>query len=152
MKTRTVALAGLLLVAPMAALAADSSGDDVPLSVEIVDLDDMEVGLGGATFTVVLHMTRTGWPPMKVKSMDYDLVVNGVAVGNAQTVDGHHVKLPKDQAVVLELPASVSSSALGPALLRSFSSGSLEVKVTGEAEIKGVLLTHTIPFETEVYP
>ncbi|HJN78347.1 MAG TPA: hypothetical protein QGF58_30825 [Myxococcota bacterium] len=132
----------LLLFASSLAVAAPT------IEVELVEVRDVQVGLSGASFTAVVELTRQSGPPMVLKDVDYDLVFDGAVVGGAGDLP-EKVRLKKGESVQVELPGSLDASA-GSAIVRAMSRGSLEVKVTGEAKVRSLLIPRTVPFETEV--
>lgn len=118
------------------------------IDAELVEVRDVQVGLSGASFTAVVELTRQSGPPMVLKDVDYDLVLDGVVVGGAGDLPDK-VRLKKGESVLVELPGSVDASA-GSAVVRAVAKGSLEVKVSGEAKVRAMLIPRTVPFETAV--
>ena len=118
------------------------------IDAELVEVRDVQVGLSGASFTAIVELTRESGPPMVLKDVDYDVVVDGQVVGGAGSLP-ESVRLKKGESVQVELPGSLDAGA-GAAILRAFSKGSLELRVTGEARVRSLLIPRTVPFETEV--
>ncbi len=106
----------LTVLLALAASAEAAPVDLGGLSYEIVDVTDVQIGVGGVRASVVLELTRTGWPALILRGADFDLIVSGETVGRATASE--RVRLargaPERVAVDCELSASESlGAALG---------------------------------------
>ena len=119
------------------------------ITADLVEVRDVKVGMSGASFTAIVELTRESGPPMVLKDVDYDVLVDGQVVGGAGTLP-ESVRLKKGETVLVELPGEIDASA-GAAVVRAMSRGGMELQVTGEAKVRSLLLPRTVPFETEVF-
>jgi len=119
------------------------------ITADLVEVRDVKVGMSGASFTAIVELTRESGPPMVLKDVDYDVLIDGQVVGGAGTLP-ESVRLKKGETVLVELPGEIDASA-GAAVVRAMSRGGMELQVTGEAKVRSLLLPRTVPFETEVF-
>ena len=132
----------------MLALALFASANAAPqITAELIEVKDVQVGLSGASFTAMVQLTRESGPPMVLKDLDYDIVFNDEVIGGAGALPDK-VRLPKGEPVVVELPGEITGG--GNALIRAASSGRLDVRITGDAKVRSLLIPRTVPFDTEI--
>lgn len=141
--TPTFVLATALTAAP--AHAADSPVDIAPVGVK-----NLDVGLSGASFDVVLEAERTrGWLPLKLRSVDYV-----VMVGKAQVATGTReydgLKLKKGDPVRFRVPVELSGGEALTAMGRIASGRSVKVKVKGTAGLGIFFIPIKVPFSAKM--
>lgn len=118
------------------------------IETRLVEVQNVQIGMGGASFTALVELTRRSGPPMVLKELEYQLLVDGQPVGGAST-EKRSTRLKKDQPTLVDIPGEIGPSA-GASVLRAAASGKIEVKVVGEARARVFIFPVTVPFETEV--
>jgi hypothetical protein len=118
------------------------------IDTRLVELQDVQVGLGGASFTAMVELTRRSGPPLVLKEVTYQLLVDGQPVGSA-TTEKRSTRLKKDQPTLIDIPGQIGASA-GMSVIQAAARGRIEVKVVGEAKARVFIFPVTVPFETEV--
>ena len=126
------------------------AADDPPVTIEFIEYKDTQISMKGASFVAVVSLTRTGGLPMTLTDMDATLMLNGQPVGTSLIQD-EHIKLPKNQAVLVEIPATISLAA-GPAVLQAFSAGpdDLDLRAEGTIQAKGLIFKHSFEFDRDL--
>ena len=134
---QTAAVAATLLTT--AAAQAAPANDKV--TAEVIGVSDVQVGLGGARFTVVTAVTRKKFPPMVLTELRYDVLVGGQKIGEGRIEEKHRLK--RNQAVSVEIPTQLSASAGMMALM----GGSTELTISGEVSGRWLFFSQKREFE-----
>ncbi len=118
------------------------------IDTRLVELQDVKVGMTGASFTAMVELTRRSGPPLVLKEVSYQLLVDGQPVGAAST-EKRSTRLKKHEPTLIDIPGQIGASA-GVSVLQAAARGKIEVKVVGEARTRVLVFPVTVPFETEV--
>ena len=128
-------------LAPAPALAAQPSVDVVP-----VGLQNLDLGMGQASFDLVLRVTRTRGLPVRLRRLDYSLDVGQVEVTEASaTYQG--VRLRRDEPVEIAVPVSLNAGEAAAVALSAVATGELRIRLSGKAGVSVLLFPITVPFE-----
>ncbi|MED5371768.1 MAG: hypothetical protein VX899_12180 [Myxococcota bacterium] len=117
---------------------------------ELITIKDVQVGMRGASFTAVVALTRESGMASTLTDVEAELWLNGVMIGDTALHD-QKIKLPKGQAVLIEVPAQIGLSA-GTALMRAAETGQVDMQVKGEATGKALIFSRSMVFEAVVDP
>lgn len=136
----------LALAAPPAEAAPVDAGG---LTYEIVDVTDVKIGTGGVEATVVLELTRTGWPSLVFQGASFDLIVSGDAVGTATS--DRSVKLKRGEAERVEVACKLSAlESLGAALGSLLGGDTVSFTMEGEATGRIWIFPKTYAIESDL--
>ena len=92
---------------------------------------DVQLGMGGTSFDLVLEVTRTGWPGVKLGALEYVVTVDGQEIErNASTPN---VKLEQNVPTEVVIPCEVSGLATAGAILTAAMDGTIDLKIDGHA-------------------
>lgn len=140
----------MILLPLFLASAPAQAGDDPPVTIEFIEYKDTSISMKGASFVAVVALTRTGGPPMTLTDLDATLTLNGQAVGTSVITD-ERIKLPKNQPVLVEIPATISLAA-GPAVMKAVSNGSddLDLRAEGTIQGKGLIFKRSYAFDRDL--
>jgi Late embryogenesis abundant protein len=133
----------LLLLCALFALPAHAR--DQGVDVRPTDIRGLQVGLGGATFDLVLEVERTRGVAVRLRSLTYDLAVNGRSItADERDLDGVKLKrgIPTEVVIPVQIGARDALGMLGSAL----NQGDLDVKLTGTAKVRVLL----VPFSVDI--
>lgn len=128
-----------------ALLALPAHARDQGVDVKPTTVRGLEVGLGGATFDLVLEVERTRGVAVRLRGLDYDVEVNGRSI-TADELDLAGIKLkrgvPTEVVIPVQLGARDALGMVGSAM----SQRDLQVKLTGTAKVRMLL----IPFSVDI--
>lgn len=131
------------------ALALSSSGpahaaDAVNITPKAVN--NLQVGLSGGTLDLVLEADRPRGLPIRLRALNYELFVGNVLVTSAaQEYDG--VVLRKGEPATFTIPVRLDASTALSAGMKALSSGSLDLRLRGEAKVRVLIFPLRIDFD-----
>ena len=139
-----------MILLPLFLVAPARAADNPPVTIEFIEYKDTKISMKGASYVAVVALTRTGGPPLTLTDMDATLTLNGQPVGTS-LIEDERIKLPKGQAVLVEIPATISLAA-GPAVMQAFSSGAedLDLRAEGTIQAKGLIFRRSYDFERDL--
>ncbi len=133
----------LLLAAVLA--TASAAEKPQPIVVEPKRVTNVDIGLSGATFDVVLEAERTRGLTVKLRHLDYSIQVGKTVVAEgAKEYDS--VRLRKGEPVLITVPVEMSGIQALELAGRIAAGRDLKVKVKGNAGIRVWFFPMTIPF------
>lgn len=128
---------------------AHAGGEPVLLSP--VGIRDLQIGFGGGSFDLVIEAERTRGLPIKLRKLEYELLVGNVVVTEADTeYDGLVLRRgePREIAIPVTLDASTAMSAGAKAM----SSGTLDLRIRGRAGLRVLIFPVRIDFDERLEP
>ncbi len=137
---KTLLLAAALLLP--AAAEAKPLGNKV--TAEVLGVSNVQIGLGGAGFTVVTELTRKKFPPMVLTGLRFDVLVNGQKIGEGSITESQ--RLRRNRAVRVEIPTRVSATAG----LMAIMGGSAELSIAGEVSGRWLFLSQERTFQQDI--
>ena len=142
MKPAPMLAAAALTLSSSSALAAS------PISASLVGVQDVSVGLSGASFTLKAELLREGGLPIVVKDVRYQLLVNGQVVGQGEQTE--NLRLKRNKPAVLRIPSTLSPQGGIAALAGMANNPNLEITLVGEASGRWLFFSRTERFEESV--
>lgn len=143
-------MSALLLAAALAGPPAAAATD--PVRVRPVGVENVRMGLGHATFDLVVEAERLKGLPVVLRTLDYAIVIDRVRV--AQTVGdyrGQRLRLKKGEPVRFTLPVELNAAEALALATQGISEGlGLRVKLSGKAGVRLLFLPLTVPFRTDL--
>ncbi|MFT5584393.1 MAG: hypothetical protein ACI9VR_001978 [Cognaticolwellia sp.] len=137
-----------MILLPLLLAAPVQAADDPPVTIEFIEYKDTQISMKGASFVAVVALTRTGGPPLTLTDLDATLTLNGQPVGTS-LIEDERIKLPKNQAVLVEIPATISLAA-GPAVMKAFGSDDLDLRAEGTIQARGLIFKRSFDFERDL--
>ncbi|GEM_PF-2393858 len=118
------------------------------VEVTATGVRDVSIGLGGTSFDLVLEVTRTGWPGVKLSSLDYVVTVDGQEIErNAAQPD---VKLEQNVPTEVVIPCEVSGLAAAGAIVSAAMDGTVDLTIDGTATAWIWFLPLRVGFEEDL--
>lgn len=130
----------LLLVVALSTAQAKAPISIVPSSVE-----HFTMGLTGGSFDVMVSATRTGCLPLKLRELDYEIMVAGKRFATGTTTYKKMV-IKKDTPTTIPIHVKFTTSQALSAGIAAMSGKKLRVRVKGEADVSVLFFPFTIPF------
>ena len=101
------------------------------VDVQATGVRDVQIGMGGTSFDLVLEVTRTGWPGVTLGALEYVVTVDGQEIErNATEPD---MKLEQGVPTEVVLPCEVSGLATAGAILSAAMDGTIDLRIDGQA-------------------
>jgi hypothetical protein len=122
---------------------------EAPVQVRPVDLRSVQIGLGGASFDLVLEAERTRGLPLRLRSLDYRVEVNGRTITTAQQ-DLGGLRLRKGEPAQVVLPVRLSGLDAVAAIADTIQKRDLAVRLTGEARVRVCLIPARVQIDEEL--
>lgn len=134
-----------LLLATALATQAQAGDKPPPLTIQPKRVADLDVGLSGATFDVVLEAERTRGITVRLRHLDYEVRIGGAVV--AQGVREYdNVRLRRGEPVKIRVPVELSGREALQAAGKIASGRELKIKVRGSAGLGIWFIPFTVPF------
>ncbi|MBC8454811.1 MAG: LEA type 2 family protein [Deltaproteobacteria bacterium] len=130
----------LLLVVALSTAQAKEPISIVPSSVE-----HFTMGLTGGSFDVIVSATRTGCLPLKLRELDYEIMVAGKRFATGTTTYKKMV-IKKDTPTTIPIHVKFTTRQALSAGIAAMSGKKLRVRVKGEADVSVLFFPFTIPF------
>jgi hypothetical protein len=132
-----------------AALSAPVAHAEDPITIEPVAVENLQIGMGGGSFDLVLKASRNKGLPVTLRWLEYELLVGNVVVTeNEREYDG--VKLKKGEPATFSLPVKLDASTAFSAGAKAMSSGRLDLRLRGQAGLKVLIFPIRIEFDEEL--
>lgn len=145
----------MLSLLPALTLAAATAGPahagDQPLKLTPIGVKDLQVGFGGGSFDLVIEAERMKGLPLKLKSLEYELLVGNVVVTETET-DYDAVVLRKGEPVEIAIPVTLDASTAMSAGAKAMASGKLDLRIRGTAGLKVLIFPVKIDFDERLEP
>jgi len=134
----------LLLAAALTA-PAHAGDKGPPLEVRPKRIADLDIGLSGASFDVVLEAERTRGITVKLRSLEYEIKVGKTTVARGER-EYDTVKLKRGEPVAIRIPVELSGSQALKAAGKIAAGRDLQIKVKGNAGLGIWFIPFTVPF------
>ncbi len=124
---------------------APAAADD-PLEVELVGVEVEKAGLRETRLRLVTEVTRTRWPPVRLRGVEHSFSIGGRVVAEGEA-EFSGVKLRRGAPQEIRIPVSFRTLEAAGALGRGvLSSGQIDIELQGAVRCRMLL----IPFEVPV--
>ena len=136
--------APLLLAASLG--AAPVHAED-PLEFSLVGVEVESVGFRETRLQLVTEITRTRWPPVRLRSLEHRISMGGQVVAEGEAVyEG--TKFRKDEPQEIRIPISFrtlqAAGALGSGLVNG---AKIEIQLQGAMRLRMLLIPFELPIE-----
>jgi hypothetical protein len=130
-----------------AALAGPAQADDKgpPVEIRPKRIADVDIGLSGATFDVILEAERTRGITVKLRSLEYEIKVGKTTVARGDR-EYDAVKLRRGEPVKIRIPVELSGADAIKAAGKIAAGRDLKIKVKGNAGLGIWFIPFTVPF------
>lgn len=142
MKHALLTLSALMWGLSSPALAAQ------PITAEVVGIEEVQVGLSGAHFTLRTSLTRTRGLPIVVQGVQYQLLVNDEVIGMGEQTD--NLRLRRNKPAELLIPSTLAPRGGVGALAAMLGNAELEITYIGEATGRWLFFSRTVSFSDTV--
>ncbi len=119
---------------------------DDPLEFSLVGVDVQSVGLQQTELELVAEVTRTRWPPIRLRSLEHQVSISGETVAEGEA-SYERTKLRKGEPQQIRIPVSFrtlqAAGALGRGLL-----GGARIDIELQGTMRGCVLL--IPFQAPI--
>jgi hypothetical protein len=133
-----------------AALAGPAQAEDKgpPVEIRPKKISNLDIGLSGASFDVVLEAERTRGIPVRLRSLDYTIQVGKVVVAEGER---HYpaTKLAKGKPVQIRVPVELSGTEALKAAGNIAGGRDLKIKVKGTAGLGIWFIPFKVPFSAK---
>jgi hypothetical protein len=137
-----------LLLATALAAPVHAAEKDPPVDIRPKKISNVDVGLSGATFDVVLEAERTRGIAVKLRSLEYTIQVGKTVVARGER-EYDAVKLRRGQPVTIKVPVELSGGEALQAIGRIAAGRDLKIKVKGNAGLGIWFIPFTVPFSAK---
>ena len=136
-------LFGLLLGSP--AWAAKD-----PIRVVPVGIEDVRLGLGSASFGLVVQAERLKGLPVRLRSLEYEIEVARTRVSQSRT-DYDGIKLKKGHPIKIVVPIELNAAEALSLAARGLQGGEdLQLRIRGAAKVRVLIFPLRLPFKAEL--
>lgn len=137
-----------LLLATALAGPAHAGDKGPPVEIRPKRIAEMDIGLSGATFDVVLEAERTRGITVKLRSLEYEIMVGKTTVARGER-EYDAVKLRRGEAVNIRIPVELSGTQAIKAAGKIAAGRDLKIKVKGNAGLGIWFIPFTVPFSAK---
>jgi len=116
-----------------------------PITIEPSSVEHFKMGLTGGSFDVMVSATRTGCLPLKLRELDYEIMVAGKRFATGTTAYKKMV-IKKDKPTTIPIHVKFTTGQALSAGIAAMSGKKLKVRVKGEADVSVLFFPLTIPF------
>ena len=120
-----------------------------PVSVTPTSVNNVEIGLTGGSFDVVLHAQRSGWLPIKIRELDYTIMVAGREFAS-DTVEYSSLWIGRKEPTSIPIHVQFTMAQALGAGLSALSGKKLRVRVKGTAEASVLFFPVTANFNRRI--
>lgn len=142
-------LPSLLFTAAAFALGGRAEARAPAVEVEVLGVEDLTMRKGALRFNLSADVHRTRGLPLHLRALKYSLVVNKTPI-TRQDVDLGGLRIRRGETERVLIPCSLELADAAGLTLQSLTSGSLKVKLKGEASVRVLIFPYSIPFQTKV--
>lgn len=134
-----------LLLATALATPAHAGDKAPPVDIRPKTIANLDVGLSGASFDVVLEAERTRGIAVKLRSLEYTIKVGKTEVARGER-EYSSVKLRRGETVTIKVPVELSGKQALKAAGRIAAGRDLKIVVKGNAGLGIWFIPFTVPF------
>ena len=133
-----------------AALAVGAPGlaeaKEPPVLFEAQGVKNVQIGLSGGSFDVMVQAERTRGLAVKLRHLEYEILLAGQPFSEASR-DYDGMKLRKGEPQLIPIPVRFDAEKALKAGMAALGSEKLEVRVRGEAKLSVLCIPFTVPFD-----
>jgi hypothetical protein len=144
----------MLSLLPAMTLALATAGPahaGEPLQLTPIGVKDLQVGFSGGSFDLVIEAERLKGLPIKLRNLEYELLVGNVVVTETET-DYDGVVLRKGEPVEIAIPVTLDASTAMSAGAKAMASGKLDLRIRGTAGLRVLIFPVKIDFDERLEP
>lgn len=134
----------LLLTAALAT-SAHAAEKPPPVDIRPKKIANLDVGLSGASFDVVLEAERMKGIAVKLRSLEYTIQIGKTVVAHGEREYGP-VKLRRGEPVTIKVPVEMDGGQALKAATRIAAGRDLKIVVKGNAGLGIWFIPFTVPF------
>ena len=120
-----------------------------PVSIEPKSVENFEVNMTGGSFDVLVDARRTGWLPIKLKKLDYTVMVSGQEF-TSDTVEYDGMWIGRNDPTTIPIHVEFDMSKALGAGLAALSGKKLRVRVKGTADARVLFFPVTVKFNERI--
>jgi hypothetical protein len=139
----------LLCVALLATSLSAQAASDPPVLFKPLGIENLNVGLGGGSFDLLVEVQRTRGLAVRLRSLDYTVKMGGrVVTSGDREYSGKRIS--KRDPVIVEIPVNFSAADALTTGIDALASGKINAKVKGEAGLAWFIFPFKVPFDRKV--
>lgn len=138
-----------LFAAALLALSLDAAAKEPPVLVKPVGVENIDIGLSGGSFDLLLEAERTRGIRVRLRDLDYTVKMGGRVVTRGDREYSGKV-LRKGQPIIIEVPVEFSATDALATGLDALANGKVNVRIQGEAGLRVLLIPFSVPFDQKV--
>ncbi len=139
-----------LFAAALLALSLDAAAaKEPPVLVKPVGVENIDIGLSGGSFDLLLEAERTRGIRVRLRDLDYTVKMGGRVVTRGDREYSGKV-LRKGQPIIIEVPVEFSATDALATGLDALTNGKVNVRIQGEAGLRVLLIPFSVPFDQKV--
>jgi len=116
-----------------------------PIHIEPASVEHFKMGLTGGSFDVMVSAQRTGCLPLKLRELDYEIMVAGKRFAKGTTTY-KKMAIKKDKPTTIPIHVKFTTGQALSAGIAAMSGKKLKIRVKGEADVSVLFFPLTIPF------
>jgi len=120
-----------------------------PVSVTPTSVNNVEIGLTGGSFDVTLEAQRSGWLPIKLRELEYTIMVAGREFAS-DTVEYSSLWIGRNEPTSIPIHVQFTMPQALGAGLSAISGNRLRVRVKGSAEASVLFFPVTANFNRRI--
>ena len=120
-----------------------------PVRLTPVGVRDLQIGLGGGTFDLVVEAERLRGLPIQLRGIEYELMVGNVVVTDAAR-DYEKLVLKRGAPVEVEIPVRLDAATAVSAGARALASQELDLRIRGTAGLKVFIVPIRVDFDEQL--
>ena len=117
--------------------------------VKPVGVENIDIGLSGGSFDLLLEAERTRGIRVRLRDLDYTVKMGGRVVTRGDREYSGKV-LRKGQPIIIEVPVEFSATDALATGLDALANGKVNVRIQGEAGLRVLLIPFSVPFDQKV--
>lgn len=133
------------------ATAGPAQAGGEPLKLTPIGIEDLQVGFGGGSFDLVIEAERLKGLPIKLRNLEYELLVGNVVVTETDT-EYDSVVLRRGEPVEIAIPVTLDASTAMSAGAKAMASGKLDLRIRGTAGLRVLIFPVKIDFDERLQP
>lgn len=120
-----------------------------PVSITPASVTNVDLGISGGSFDVTLHAQRSGWFPIKLRELDYTIMVAGQEF-TSDTVEYHSLWIGRKEPTAIPIHVEFTMAQALAVGLSALSGKKLRVRAKGTAEASVLFFPITATFNRRI--
>jgi len=120
-----------------------------PISITPASVTNVDLGLTGGSFDVTLHAQRSGWLPIKLRELDYTIMVAGQEF-TSDTVEYRSLWIRRKDPTPIPIHVEFTMAQALAVGLSAISGTKLRVRAKGSAEASVLFFPVTATFNRRI--